>query len=126
MSKTNEVDVSGLMVGNYLMYDGEMVRVVMIDPRHKLGDIKGSITFPDKEHPGEIITRWAYKFQPIPLTPEILGKCGFDIDVDANEYTFYEGCEFSIGKASISEGVQYWRLYQCDIDGARQFKYLQI
>lgn len=55
------------------------------------------------------------------LTNKFLNAYGFNLDPNSNEYTFSEGCEFTIGRECASE---YWFVYQINMDGFRFFKYV--
>lgn len=74
--KANELKVADLMVGDLVLHDGKVIRVDAVHKR-KIGYHKTK----DK-------LTWLFsgQFEPIPLTPDILEKNGFE-NID-NKYPF--------------------------------------
>jgi hypothetical protein len=77
------INQNSLRVGNVLEFEGRYVEVKTIDPAHVYTVIENgeqhktcTIGINDDKIFGGIGRRWASKFNPIPLTPELLVKLG--------------------------------------------------
>ena len=71
-----------LRIGNYVDYKGQMLPVLAIDNEAFLSELKykGLVRLPDKLPNGMVFGSsgiWCAKINPIPITPEILERCGF-------------------------------------------------
>ena len=75
------IRVTDLMVGDLVLHDGKVIRVDAVHKR-KIGYHKTK----DK-------LTWLFcgQFEPIPLTPEILEKNGFERDKNISLYNAYTG-----------------------------------
>ena len=81
--KANELKVTDLMVGDLVLHDGKVIRVDAVHKR-KIGYHKTK----DK-------LTWLFsgQFEPIPLTPEILEKNGFERDGFIPQEDYYTGID---------------------------------
>ena len=82
--EANELTSRDLMVGDWLKhYNGTPVQVTKITTEH----------FACAENGG--VNCWEYnnKYEPIPLTPEILKKNGFELDDIIKDYRLYTGID---------------------------------
>lgn len=81
-----------LRISNYVEYKGQMLPVLAIDNEAFLSELKykGLVRLPDKLPNGMVFGSsgiWCAKINPIPITPEILERCGFEyIDMPVNGY----------------------------------------
>lgn len=86
------VNQKELRLGNKIMYKGEVRTVNMIhDNGYAMGDIRGGY-YADGNHK---------HYDPIPLTPEILEKCGFVFDT----------VTYQIGNIMLSECDGYFNFW---------------
>lgn len=90
-----------LMIGNYLFKHGEVVKIVEIGIKHK-GDTNYYLRS-ENDNCGY----WIDQFKPIPLTEEILLKCGFEKREDG-DYNLFKYSEVDI---IICNDFSSW---QCD------------
>jgi hypothetical protein len=72
-----------LRIGNYVDYKGKMLPVLAIDNEAFLSELKykGLVRLPDKLPNGMVFGSsgiWCAKINPIPITPEILERLGFE------------------------------------------------
>ena len=95
------MEVQELRVGNYLFKYGEVVKVVEIGIKHK-GDTNYYLRS-ENDNCGY----WIDQFNPIPLTEEILLKCGFKKRSDG-DYNLFKYSEVDI---IICNDFSSW---QCD------------
>jgi len=73
MIPTNE-----LRIKNWVLCDGKPVQVQGIDPHRTSERHRGAIDIPDDILEGNTVGKWIDKIHPIPLTPDVLEKCGFE------------------------------------------------
>ena len=117
------MEVQELRVGNYLFKYGEVVKVVEIGIKHK-GDTNYYLRS-ENDNCGY----WIDQFNPIPLTEEILLKCGFkkrsdghfnilkhsEVDIIiCNDFSSWQcdGINFSVNRIKYLHQLQnlYWCL----------------
>lgn len=93
--KANELKVTDLMIGDWLKhYNGTPMQVTKITTEH----------FACAENKGANCWEYNNKFEPIPLTPEILEKNGFVnsyIDKSLNKDSVYKYNHFYTGNSVI-------------------------
>jgi len=82
-----------LRIGNYVDYKGQILPVLSIDGENEFKEYgyKGCVTLPEYlPNTTQIRTttgRWCALVNPIPITPEILERFGFDyVDMPVNGY----------------------------------------
>lgn len=117
------MEVQELRVGNYLFKYGEVVKIVEIGIKHK-GDTNYYLRS-ENDNCGY----WIDQFNPIPLTEEILLKCGFkkrsdghfnmfkhsEVDIIiCNDFSSWQcdGINFSVNRIKYLHQLQnlYWCL----------------
>ena len=77
----------------------------------------------DTIHLSALLESQDLRIKPIILTEEWLTIFGFNCRIDENEYTFSDGCEFTLGNHKHEENV-WWFLYQLKMDGSANFRYV--
>lgn len=102
------IDVKSLMIGNWVIYENKYIQVESID----------GITINQEFFGGQICFDIKMdELSPIPLTPEILEKCGFKKHKNSNEYwTFWilpnewriNQSHHNEPSAGVESGKFYW------------------
>lgn len=110
MTRKNDMKPTELRIGNLVMYNGEVVRVEMITKK-KIGYHR---------HKGETRMNYArlFEVEPIPITEELLTKCGFDEPCDGVYEHNYGGFEVT------KEGDEWWVSWRGGCDYWFVIKYL--
>ena len=103
--KTNELTSRDLMVGDWLMHaNGTPMQVTKITTNH----------FTCAKNGGANCWEYNNKFEPIPLTPEILEKNGFEMDEVIKEYIIYSGIDNRVSLHNDQEcinSVNEWHVH---------------
>jgi len=94
--------VAGLRLGNFINHNGEPMPVVQIERRYKT-----IFRLNDLDVDERIIED---HFQPIPLTPEWLERCGFEFRKQDEDYIYWGIENFTIIYGGITGGDHGWFL----------------
>lgn len=80
------ININELRIGNFISTNGKpintsdkgMYKALAIDSKDSFEELKGCVTITCDDPRYRDVSAWCQYLEPIPLTPELLKKCGFD------------------------------------------------
>lgn len=125
------IDTKELRIGNFVSTNcepmntisGGIYEVLIIDSREKFGKSSGYVTITTDDPIFNNAGTWCKNLEPIPLTPEILEKCGFKksigdsylekIDIYENDYITLSS-NFNLLYETYEDGNEKWYYEKLD------------
>ena len=111
------IDTNELRIGNFVSTNGKpmntsnkgIYKVLAIDSRDSFEELKGCVTITCDDPRYKDVGAWCQYLEPIPLTPELLEKCGFEYDNGKECWEMDGECiDINIHPKEIGIEVDYW------------------